>query len=62
MPTELTLKEEMLEALRLQHDALDALMARLSDAKTGFMPSKSGRIWEAVQAGYKAIQRAEREP
>jgi hypothetical protein len=45
---------DLLTACKLQHAAIDLLMAMLIEAKTGFMPTKSP-CWPAVVAGNAAI-------
>ena len=49
---------DLLEACKIQHDALDMLFAMLIDAKPGFFPSKSGVPWEAMVKGNSAISKA----
>ncbi len=49
----------LLEACKAQHEAIDRLMAMLIAARTGFLPSKSGQIWEALNQGNDAIVLAE---
>jgi hypothetical protein len=46
---------EVLRALKMQHQAIDMLMAKLAEANKGFYPSKSGAIWDAVVLGHNAI-------
>jgi hypothetical protein len=48
----------MQKALTDQHDAIDILFAMLIEAKPGFFPSKSGKPWEAMQLGNKALAAA----
>ena len=51
--------EELLEACKRQHKAIDALFAMLIEAKKDFFPSKTGWIWEAAVKGSEAIAKAE---
>lgn len=51
--------EEMYEALKAQHDAIDTLFAMLIARDHEFSPSKSGRPWEALMLGVAAIAKAE---
>ncbi|MBA7692278.1 hypothetical protein ES703_100841 [subsurface metagenome] len=51
--------QELLEACKAQHDAIDRLFAELIQRDKRFFPSKSGRPWEAVVQGNKAVARAE---
>jgi len=53
--------EKILEVLKAQHHALDSLMARLIELDVGFYPSRSGHIWDAVQAGHALIQEMQSE-
>jgi hypothetical protein len=50
---------ELLAACKVQHEAIDRLMARLITLDTGFLPSQSGQPWEALVQGNKAIKKAE---
>lgn len=52
--------QEMYEALKAQHDAIDTLFALLIMADKHFLPSLSGKPWEALVQGNKAIAKAER--
>ena len=52
----------LLEACKLQHEAIDDLMARLNEADRSFMPTKSGKPWDAVLAGNAAIAQASAQP
>lgn len=54
---------EMLAALKVQHEAIDILMAMLIEASRGmemepFMPSKS-KVWPMFLQGLAAIKKAE---
>lgn len=50
-------KQEVLDALKAQHQAIDLLFAKLIKIDAGFFPSKSGQPWEAVQKGNAIIQK-----
>lgn len=52
--------QEMYEALKAQHDAIDTLFAVLILRDKDFLPSNSGKPWEALVQGNKAIGKAER--
>lgn len=52
-------RDELLAALKSQHNAIDALFAMLIEAKPGFYPSKTGWIWDACVNGNEAILKAE---
>jgi hypothetical protein len=58
--------QELLEACRAQHNALDTLMAQLiiltrrHTPEEPFFPSKSGMPWEAMTRAHAVIQEAER--
>lgn len=55
----------LLAACKAQHDAIDTLFARLINLTcdhtphSPFMPTKSGDLWKAAQAGFAAIKQAE---
>jgi hypothetical protein len=54
-------RKRVLNVLEQQHDAIDTLMAMVIslepiDKKDRFMPTKSGHIWDAVQAGNQLIK------
>jgi transcriptional regulator with XRE-family HTH domain len=55
----LALHDSMLDAIKIQHAALDFLMARLALLDRDFLPSKCGPPWEAMVQGNEAIKRAE---
>lgn len=60
LPAQHDLKR-ILTVLEQQHDAIDMLMARIIASepigtKDRFMPSKSGSIWDACQAGHQLIE------
>jgi hypothetical protein len=53
--------KRILTVLEQQHDAIDTLMARIISMESigkenRFRPSKSGPIWDAVQAGHQLIE------
>lgn len=50
---------EMYEALKLQHRAIDILMAKLITIDPTFRPTKSGSVWEACSKGHDVIKRVE---
>lgn len=55
-------KQELLDILQEQHTAIDICMALLITNKVQyngaeFLPTKSGRIWNAVVLGNEAIMR-----
>ena len=50
--------EEMLEALKAQHRAIDVLMAALIWKDKEFMPTQSS-VWPSVVLGAETIRRAE---
>ena len=50
--------DELLEACKQQHEAIDWLFAALITADHSFMPSKSP-VWPACVAGNEAIKKAE---
>lgn len=50
---------DMHEALKAQHEAIDLLFAMLIERDKTFFPSKSGRPWEAMLLGNKALAKAE---
>lgn len=54
---------EMLEALKLQHEAIDILFAMVINltprTQESFHPTKSGTPWEALLKGNDAINKAE---
>lgn len=54
--------KDCLPVLRQQHQAIDMLMARVAQLDPEFMPSQSGPIWDAVQAGHWAIKALETQP
>lgn len=49
---------DLLEACEAQHEAIDILFAMLIEARTGFLPTKSGKPWEACLKGNAAIAKA----
>ena len=53
------LEKLLLEACKAQHDAIDLLFARLIALDPEFLPSKSGKPWEALLLAATAIKRAE---
>lgn len=60
IPNDLTAAAaDLLAASKLQHEAIDLLFARLIALDKTFLPSKSGKPWEALQAGNKARDKAE---
>ncbi len=50
---------DLYEACKAQHDAIDILFARLIELDKNFFPSKSGKPWEAIIQGSKALVKAE---
>lgn len=52
-------RNELLEACKAQHEAIDRLFAMLIEARKGFFPSKSGQPWEALKQGNTALASAE---
>ena len=52
---------EILDALKRQHGAIDALLAKCAAADRTFYPTKTGAIWDAVVLGHNAILRLEAE-
>lgn len=60
------INQDLLEACRAQHNALDTVMAQLiiltqrHTPEEMFFPSKSGIVWDAVTRGHAAIERAQR--
>lgn len=50
--------QELLEACKAQHEAIDRLFALLIEKVPEFYPSKSGQPWEAVLKGNAAIAKA----
>jgi hypothetical protein len=60
-PAGLSLGDQMLSALKAQHEAIDQLLAWLAKARPDFYPSKCGPPWDALVEGNEAIARAERE-
>lgn len=60
LPAQHDLKR-ILKVLEDQHNAIDMLMARIIASEPigtpdRFMPSKSGAVWDACQAGHQLIQ------
>jgi len=53
-------QKELLPTLKAYHNAVDELLARLVLADKEFMPSQSGKPWQAIVDGNKVIQRIER--
>ena len=51
--------DDLLTACKLQHAAIDLLFAMLMQVNPRFMPSQSGKPWEALLAGNAAIAKAE---
>jgi len=51
----------LLEACKVQHEAIDYLLAMLVVEKPDFRPSKSGLPWSAAIQGNQAIKAAEGE-
>lgn len=51
----------ILAVLRLQHDAIDLLLARVIMLDPAFLPTEAGRPWEAIIVGNSLIQELERE-
>lgn len=60
------LQTEMLRALEAQHNAIDALMAKLItltlNTDKPFFPSESGSIWDACVQGNEVIKKAKSAP
>ncbi len=50
---------DLYEACKAQHDAIDILLARLIELDHNFFPSKSGKPWEAIIQGNKALAKVE---
>lgn len=50
---------DLKEACLAQHEAIDILFAMLIEAKPGFLPSQSGKPWEALLKANAAIVKAE---
>ena len=50
---------DMYQALKAQHDAIDILFAMLIERDQTFFPSKSGKPWEAIEQGNKALAKAQ---
>ena len=50
---------DLLEACKVQHQAIDRLFAELIQRDKTFFPSKSGLPWEATVKGNAAIAKAE---
>ncbi len=50
---------DLYEACKAQHEAIDILFARLIELDHTFFPSKSGKPWEAIILGNKALAKAE---
>lgn len=53
--------EVMKEALKAQHDAIDALFAMLIKTNEDFYPSSTGWIWNALLKGNEAIALIDKE-
>jgi hypothetical protein len=51
-------RDELLEALKASHEALDRLFARLIEADDGFFPTQSGQPWQAMLKVHAAITKA----
>lgn len=49
---------DLLDACKIQHQAIDRLFAELIQRDKTFFPSKSGLPWEAVLKGNAAIAKA----
>lgn len=49
--------DELIKTVKAQHAAIDILFARLILLDKGFMPSKFGKPWKALQLGNAAILR-----
>ena len=52
--------QELMEACKAQHDAIDLLFARLIQLDSTFFPSRSGKPWEALQLGVTAMCNVEK--
>lgn len=50
---------DLLAACKAQHEAIDRLFAMLINLDHGFLPSKSGQPWSAINQGNEAIALAE---
>lgn len=50
------LRNQAIEALQAQHNAIDYLMARVIALDHSFLPSKSGLPWAAMLQGLDAMQ------
>ncbi len=50
---------DLSEACKAQHEAIDILFAMLIEKDHTFFPSKSGKPWEAIVQGNKALDKAE---
>jgi hypothetical protein len=60
VPDAAPINAELLTACKAQHDAIDILFALLIDKTNAeFLPSKSGKPWEAILLGNAAIANAE---
>ncbi len=44
------------DACKAQHDAIDVLFAKLITLDESFLPSKSGKLWEALLEGNEALE------
>lgn len=53
-------KKELLPLLRQYHEAIDILLARLVALDEEFLPSESGKPWEALVTGNAKIRELER--
>lgn len=53
------IREDLLSAVKAQHEAIDILFALLIEKDPTFFPSKSGKPWQAILQGNEAIKLAE---
>ena len=51
--------QELLDACKGQHEAIDRLFAELIKRDRNFLPSKSGQPWEAAKKGNEAVSKME---
>ncbi len=50
-------KEEIIDVLKQQHEAIDILFAMLIQRDSEFYPSKSGKAWDACVKGNALIKK-----
>ena len=50
--------DELVSAVKSQHDAIDILFAMLIARTKDFYPSESGKPWEAMKLGQQALKNA----